>query len=74
MRDLTTKVSSAEQDIPACTKRVYHVTAADIPLCCPMPDMRLWDAHPRVYLPIETLGKVICPYCDTEYILEQSAE
>ena len=55
--------------IPASAKRVYQVTSSDLPLCCPMPDMRLWDAHPRVYLPIEQLGKMECPYCSAEYIL-----
>lgn len=54
----------------ACTKRCYEVTRADLPLCCPLPDKRLWDAHPRVYLPIEATGRVTCPYCDAEYILK----
>lgn len=57
---------------PASAKRVYHVTSADLPLCCPMPHMRLWDSHPRVYLPIQALGTVMCPYCDAEYILIDS--
>ncbi|QHG92672.1 zinc-finger domain-containing protein [Coxiella endosymbiont of Amblyomma sculptum] len=30
----------------------------------------LWDAHPRVYLPIEQRGFFICPYCGVKYILE----
>ncbi len=56
----------------ACTLRRYDVTEADLPLSCPMPNMRLWDAHPRVYLPIETTGHVVCPYCDAEYFLEKA--
>jgi len=55
--------------ITASTRREYHVTTADLPLSCPMPDMRLWDSHPRVYLPIAKKGQVICPYCDAKYIL-----
>ena len=53
----------------ACTRRLYEVTRAHLPLCCPLPDMRVWDAHPRVYLPIEETGRVICPYCDAEFVL-----
>lgn len=54
----------------ACTKTLYEVTRADLPLSCPSRHMRLWDAHPRVYLPIEETGKVVCPYCDAEYVLK----
>jgi uncharacterized Zn-finger protein len=54
----------------ACTKHRYEVTAADLPLSCPMNDMRVWDAHPRVYLPIEATGHAVCPYCEAEYILK----
>jgi uncharacterized Zn-finger protein len=53
----------------ACTRRIYEVTTADLPLSCPMKEMRVWDAHPRVYLPIEEAKRVICPYCDAEYVL-----
>jgi len=31
----------------------YTVTAADLPLSCPMPGMYLWNSHPKVYLAIE---------------------
>lgn len=56
---------------PACTVRFMTVTAADLPLSCPLPVSRLWDAHPRVYLPIEEQGQVLCPYCSTMYVLEE---
>lgn len=49
--------------------REIEVTADDLPLHCPMPSMMLWDAHPRVYLPIHETGKALCPYCGTQYIL-----
>ena len=45
------------------------VTANDLPLSCPMPDMYLWNSHPRVYLPIEKTGWAKCPYCGAEYTL-----
>lgn len=54
----------------ACTKMQYEVTRADLPLSCPSINMRVWDAHPRVYLPIEETGAVVCPYCDAEYVLK----
>lgn len=57
--------------IEACAKRHYEVTAADLPLSCPMKDMTLWDAHPRVYLPIEQEKRVVCPYCDAEFVLRE---
>jgi uncharacterized Zn-finger protein len=56
-------------DADCCTARRYEITRSDLPLCCPTESMRLWDAHPRVYLPIETLGEVTCPYCDATYVL-----
>ncbi len=48
----------------------YEVTFNDLPLSCPMPNMFLWNAHPKVYLPIEEVGHVTCPYCGTEYYLK----
>jgi len=49
------------------TARHIEVTAADLPLHCPMPSMLLWNAHPRVFLPIEKTGEELCPYCGTRY-------
>jgi len=54
----------------ACTKRYYEITEDQLPLCCPLPQDRLWDAHPRVYLPIEKEGHIRCPYCEAEYKLK----
>ncbi len=47
----------------------YEVTRADLPLHCPMPEMSLWNSHPRVFLPVEATGKAKCPYCGAEYTL-----
>lgn len=47
----------------------YEVTSEDLPLSCPMPQMYLWNSHPRVYLPIEDTGWAKCPYCGAEYSL-----
>lgn len=49
----------------------YTVTPRDLPLACPMPDMTLWNSHPRVYLPIEATGFAKCPYCGAEYTLQR---
>lgn len=54
----------------ACTVRLCEITLADLPLSCPPRDDRIWDAHPRVYLPIEDSGEERCPYCSTNYILK----
>lgn len=48
----------------------HIVSHADLPLSCPMPEMVLWNAHPRVYLPIEKTGKATCPYCGALYRLD----
>jgi uncharacterized Zn-finger protein len=48
----------------------YDVTPNDLPLACPMPNMSLWNSHPRVYLPIEETGNAKCPYCGAEYTLQ----
>ena len=60
----------SSQKNPASTSRHYEITKHDLPLSCPMPNMRLWDAHPRVYLPIEETGHETCPYCDAKYVLK----
>ena len=54
-------------------KRLIEVTEKDLPLHCPTPQMSLWDAHPRVFLPIEEKGEALCPYCGTLYVLKGSA-
>lgn len=52
----------------ACVKKNYLVHKG--PLCCPTPAMELWNAHPRVYLPIEKTGIEVCPYCGSRFILQ----
>ena len=45
----------------ASTQDEYEVTRDDLPLSCPTPGQKLWNAHPRVYLPIEKSGEERCP-------------
>lgn len=54
-------------------ERAIEVTAADLPLHCPMPSMLLWNAHPRVFLDIARTGEALCPYCGTRYTLKGGA-
>ena len=49
----------------------YEVAAKDLPLHCPLPEMSLWNSHPKVYLPIEDSGSAKCPYCGTEFTLKK---
>jgi uncharacterized Zn-finger protein len=57
------------KSIEANAERHYEVSRADVPLSCPTPAMKLWNSHPRVYLPIEVTGRAQCPYCGAVYTL-----
>ena len=51
--------------------KVYKITEKDLPVCCPMPDMIIWNSHPKVYLPIDKSNpKEICPYCGAKFELQ----
>lgn len=54
----------------ACNEQMQIIHAQELPLSCPTDTMALWQAHPKVYLPIEKSGHVKCPYCGTHYILQ----
>jgi uncharacterized Zn-finger protein len=53
----------------ANTEREYEVRREDLPLSCPTADQKLWNSHPRVFLPIEKTGAASCPYCGARYRL-----
>ena len=55
----------------ANTQTEVEVGHVDLPLSCPQPNQKLWNAHPRVYLPIEESGEASCPYCGTHYTLTE---
>ncbi len=57
-------------DVVTSEETVFHIKRSQLPLHCPLPEMSLWNQHPRVYLPIEASGRAKCPYCGTEYILD----
>jgi len=52
------------------TRRYIEVTARDLPLSCPMPNMSMWNAHPKVVIPLTQGGEARCPYCGTLYRLK----
>jgi len=66
---VTDAMPDAAQNIEPNASNSYQVTRADLPLSCPMPGMKLWNSHPRVYLAIEQAGWAKCPYCGAEYTL-----
>lgn len=50
----------------------YEVTLADLPVHCPLPEMSLWNSHPRVYIHLKEPGQTaICPYCGAEFVLKE---
>ena len=61
--DATSHLGSAN------TEKIYEVHRKDLPLSCPTPEQKLWNSHPRVYLPIEKTGEALCPYCSARYRL-----
>jgi len=48
---------------------VIKIKPNQLPLHCPLPEINLWNQHPKVYLPIDASEKMKCPYCGTEYVL-----
>jgi uncharacterized Zn-finger protein len=67
---LTHRTDAQDKNLEyANTQTRVVVSHADLPLSCPQPNQKLWNAHPRVYLPIEETGEALCPYCGTHYTL-----
>lgn len=48
-------------------QKKIDITSHDLPLSCPTHEQSLWNAHPKVYLPIEKTGEAACPYCGTAF-------
>ncbi|MEQ1881466.1 MAG: zinc-finger domain-containing protein [Burkholderiales bacterium] len=63
-----------ENDTNRRKQRQVQISGADLPLHCPLPSQPLWDAHPRVFLPLGEGGDALCPYCGTRYILQGAAK
>jgi len=65
-----TIVNASTKPLESNAVKRYEITHKDLPLHCPMPNMSLWNSHPRVFLPIEDSGEATCPYCGAVYILK----
>lgn len=59
-----------EKKEPASAKKNYVVHPHELPLSCPTDAMVLWNAHPKVYLPIDKTGVEVCPYCGSRFVLQ----
>lgn len=64
--------SVSENLEPANAERTYRIRRDELPLHCPLPEMYLWNSHPKVYLPIEDSGEAKCPYCGASFVLADS--
>ena len=64
------RVNAGTKPLESNAVKRYEITKKDVPLHCPMPNMSLWNSHPRVFLPIEDTGEATCPYCGAVYILK----
>ena len=63
-------MTTASADKPANTSKQYEITYQQLPISCPMPDMAIWNSHPKVFLPIEKTGEATCPYCGAQFRLK----
>jgi len=63
-------VSLNHQGRPMGQGASIEVSNAALPLSCPRPEDKLWNAHPRVFLPLEETGEAHCPYCNQHYIVK----
>ncbi len=63
-------MSNPKKQKQACAEKSYVVHRNELPLSCPTNEMELWNAHPKVYLPIEKTGVEVCPYCGARFVLE----
>ncbi len=65
----------AEQSVATASARPatrqYQVSRSDLPLACPNRLVGDGVAHPRVFLRFDEGGRAVCPYCGTEYLLEE---
>ena len=48
-------------------QRYIEAPAHVLPLPSPRPGPSLWNAHPKVMIPLNHGGEARCPYCGTLY-------
>ena len=66
---MNTETTTDTQPAKPNAESSYKVARSELPLCCPMPGMPVWNSHPKVYLPIEDTGTATCPYCGATFTL-----
>ena len=54
-------------------RKAIRLAAKDLPLSCPREGVDVWNLHPKVYLPIEEEGEVVCPYCGNHFVLNNAS-
>ena len=60
-------------EVTCCAAPRYEVTPDDYPVHCPADDMSLWNAHPRVYIPVYDVGdEARCPYCSALFVMVEA--
>ncbi len=67
---MTKTETATPRGAPGKAPQRYEITREQLPLHCPLDENSLWNAHPRVFLPIEESGHATCPYCGAEYVLK----
>ena len=71
---MKTRKGNVNENMEQANAKVrYEVDIKNIPLSCPMPEMYLWNSHPKVFLPIEETGEAKCPYCGAEFYLKNKS-
>lgn len=64
-----TAESTKRLDTPNAEREI-EVHAKDRPIYCPRPGTSLWNSHPRVFIPLDTVGDTHrCIYCGAVYRL-----
>lgn len=52
------------------SNEVEVIKPDQLPLFCAGPGKMQWSGHPRVFLPMESHSKTICPWCGCAYYLD----
>ncbi len=67
---------AADEDFPQSSGKQgtgLTVSSDELPIFCPNPRMPLWSSHPKVFLELNAQGSAKCPYCGTQYQLEETS-
>ena len=71
---MKTRKGNVNENMEQANAKVrYEVDIKNTPLSCPMPEMYVWNSHPKVFLPIEETGEAKCPYCGAEFYLKNKS-